>query len=657
MFAEVVFNLPLEKSFHYSITDSQAKTLRPGMRVMAPFGARRLVGTVLSLIDKSSIPGIKPIQRIIDPVPLIADERWDIAQWMHQSYACSYGEALAAMMPAQLRLKPMDMEQPTLFEEPQLKIKLNKDQEEAFGKINSAIQSNRYEGFLLFGVTGSGKTELYLRAIAESLRKGKTAICLIPEISLTPQTIERFKERFGDTVAVWNSRLSTKERGLVWQGILNGSKQIVVGARSAIFAPLKNIGTIIIDEEHEQAYKQEDVPRYHSREVAEFRAQKNNAVLLMGSATPSIESFYGTKEGKWTLLHLPDRVGAAALSRVDVLDMRGQFAKRRSAAVFSPQLRLSIEQALEANHQVLLLLNRRGFSRVAQCQECGYVLYCRRCAIPLIYHASAETLLCHYCGYEQKPSEDCPECDKGQIKFKGIGTEKIESELHRYFPQASIARMDADTTKDKEAHQDMYDALRSEKVNLLVGTQMIAKGHHFPNVTLVGVISADTSLNLPDFRAGERTFDLLTQVAGRAGRGDHAGKVLIQTFNPDHYAIQCAAKQDYEGFYAHEIQTRKDFELPPFFHFIELLLKHSQKDKVFAVADLLATKLKGPAEKLGFKVLGPAPHRIPKLKSSYRVSLILKGKHREVILKGLKQVLAPGRKFEGLPVVIDVNPS
>lgn len=654
--AEVAFNLPLEKTFHYSIPEDFKETLQAGMRVAVPFGRLKKQGFVVSLTDKSPFKELKSIQRIIDPLPVIADERWKLAQWMADYYFCSIGEALAAMVPSQLRIRQppaQPSQQNWLKGRPQ---SLFSAQQAALGQILSGAGQANPKPLLLHGVTASGKTEIYLQAIEAMLQKGKSSICLIPEIALTPQTLHRFQERFGSLVVAWHSRLSTKQRSLAWSQMLASQPCVVVGARSAIFAPLKNIGLMILDEEQEATYKQEGVPRYHAREVAIKRAQLLGAQVVLGSATPSIETYHAASQGTYALARLPDRIGSKPMPAVEIVDMTSQWAGRSRGGPLSQRLQQALDKTVANGQQAMLMLNRRGFARVAQCQSCGFVVRCKDCVVPLIYHASAQALRCHYCSAQESLADICSACKKGYLKFRGSGTERIESELHKHYPAASIARMDRDTTKAKESHQAIYDSMRSGAIGLLVGTQMVAKGHDFPEVTLVGIVSADTALNLPDFRAGEWTFDLLAQAAGRAGRGDNPGTVIIQTYCPSHYAIQAAKTHDFLGFYKDEIAMREQVKLPPFVHLVELMVHSYSKSRVTEAADQLGEILRKKAGHSGARVLGPAPHRIPRLRKDYRMCLLLKGESASAMLGLLRQVLQPGRKFEGLPVTVDVDP-
>jgi len=460
--------------------------------------------------------------------------------------------------------------------------------------------------FLLHGVTGSGKTEIYLQAIAHALEQGKGAIVLVPEISLTPQTVERFKARFSSgklqtLVAVLHSHLSAGERHDEWHKIRQGRARIVIGARSAVFAPVEPLGLIIVDEEHESTYKQEEAPRYHARDVAIMRGQMENAVVVLGSATPSMESYFNCKKGKFTLLELPERVDDQKMPRVRVVDMRQASFKEKGPPLFSPQLKEAITQRLERNEQTILFLNRRGYSTSLQCPKCGYVANCPNCSLTLTYHRPEQKLSCHICGHNEKVPTVCPEpkCKNPAIRFAGTGTQKVEDILGKLFPQARIKRMDADVMRKKDDYRRVLGEFRHGKIDILIGTQMIAKGLHFPNVTLVGIIYADMALHQPDFRAGERTFQLLTQVAGRAGRGDVEGEVFVQAFTPFHPAIQYARRHDFVGFYEQEIEFRKQLKYPPTGRVALLTLKGRSEDKVKFSAEHLKRELE--------KLTGSAP--------------------------------------------------
>ncbi len=518
--------------------------------------------------------------------------------------------------------------------------------------------------FLLHGVTGSGKTEVYLQAIAHSLAKGRGAIVLVPEISLTPQTVERFKARFSSgpvrtAIAVLHSHLSAGERHDEWHKIRDGRAKIVIGARSAVFAPVEPLGLIIVDEEHEHSYKQEEAPRYNARDVAVVRGQMEKATVVLGSATPSMESFHNAKKGKYRLLELPTRADNAKMPVVRVVDMRMVARKQKDQTVLSPQLKEAILQRLEKKEQVMLFLNRRGFATSMQCPKCGYIAQCPNCSVSLTYHRAAQQLRCHICNHQSKAPSICPEasCGNPAIRFAGLGTEKVETTLAKIFPHARISRMDSDTLKRKEDYRRILGDFRTGKIDILVGTQMIAKGLHFPNVTLVGIIHADLGLHVPDFRAGERTFQLLTQVAGRAGRGDIEGEVWIQAFTPFHPAIQYARRHDVLGFYEQEIEFREQLRYPPFARVALLTFKGRNEEKVEFTAKHFR-KLLDPlaAEFNDLKLAGPAPAPLAKAESFHRFQIMLRAGQMSRLSRRLSEISLANRLPDDIRLVIDIDP-
>ncbi len=515
---------------------------------------------------------------------------------------------------------------------------LTKEQQFAYQAIVQSMIKQQSETILLHGVTGSGKTEVYLQAIAKGLEKKREAIVLVPEISLTPQMVQRFKERFGDQVAVLHSRLSHGERYDEWRKIRRGEVQIVIGARSAIFAPLSNIGLIIIDEEHESSYKQEENPKYHAREIAQWRAKMHRATLVLGSATPSVESYYRARTGEYKWIQLKERVHGRPFPQVEVVDMRTEL-REGNRSMFSRSLLTSLQACMDRGEQAVLFLNRRGFATFVMCRECGETLICPHCDISLTYHQSNQTIRCHYCGYIERVPQICPHCQSRHIRHFGTGTQRVEEELLRQFPERKVIRMDIDTTRRKGSHERLLNQFRDQKADVLLGTQMIAKGLDFPNVTLVGVIAADTMLHLPDFRATERTFQLLMQVGGRAGRHERPGKVIIQTYHPDHYSIQLAATYQVENFYRQECAMRKKHLYPPFCGLVTVLISHLDRILLLKYSQqmeqYLRQHLAGTCQ-----LLGPVPPTIPKLKDRYRLQMIIKFQEkREIILK-VKKVLA-----------------
>jgi primosomal protein N' (replication factor Y) (superfamily II helicase) len=553
---------------------------------------------------------------------------------------------------------------------------LNPDQAAALAAILSALDRPNAPAspptaalapntFLLHGVTGSGKTEVYLQALAHTLQQGKGAIVLVPEISLTPQTVERFKARFCSgprptLVAVLHSHLSAGERHDEWHKIRQGRARIVIGARSAIFAPVEPLGLIIVDEEHEPSYKQEEAPRYHARDVAVIRGQFEHAIVVLGSATPSMESYHNARSGKYALLDLPLRADDKKLPLVRVIDMRQEARKDKGIPIFSQKLRSEITTRLERREQVMLFLNRRGYATSLQCPQCGYVAGCPNCSVSLTYHRSRERLVCHLCGHQAPAPTSCPEskCRNPAIRMAGLGTERVEETLTRLFPKAQIRRMDSDTLKRKEDYRRILGDFRTGKIDILLGTQMIAKGLHFPNVTLVGIIHADQGLHQPDFRAGERTFQLLTQVAGRAGRGDVEGEVIIQAFTPFHPAIQHARRHDFVGFYEQEITFRRQLHYPPLARVALLTLKGRNEDKVKLSADHVGAEVAKALRTLPDLILaGPAPAPLRKAETYYRHQIMLRSRKMTSLGRHLSDCILSLRLPEDVALSIDVDPA
>ena len=555
---------------------------------------------------------------------------------------------------------------------------LNPAQSKVFDEIREILASEpntkreRPPTFLLHGVTGSGKTEVYMQAMADVLAAGKSAIVLVPEISLTPQTASRFVGRFGEQVAVLHSRLSAGERYDQWHRIQKGDASIVIGPRSAVFAPVKNLGLLIIDEEHSDSYKSDTAPRYHARKVAQKRSELANCPVVLGSATPSLESFHLAKNGQYKLLTLPTRVRNRKMPKVHIVDMRSEL-KKGNRTIFSDLLRSSIEERLVRREQIILFLNRRGHSTYVFCRNCGYVEQCDNCSISLTFHFETKQLVCHHCGDKRPTQQSCPQCGSPAIRYFGLGTEAVEQEVQKVFPKANVKRFDADSTARKNAHQQILEAFEGQKIDILIGTQMVSKGLDFPNVTLVGVITADTALNLPDFRAGEQTFSLLTQVAGRSGRAELEGKVVIQTYMPEHYCIAAAQKHDYTGFYTQELEARSAFRYPPFSHVATLLLRGKNEKEVIdaahAVRDHLEIRLTDhgntsphvsntDVEKV--EILGPAPAPLSKIEGKFRWHFLLRSNSVEKIsqlLKALTHESLSTIKSNAVELVIDIDPT
>lgn len=536
------------------------------------------------------------------------------------------------------------------------KLPLQAQQQAAFDAVKNAMDNHQDRVFLLQGVTGSGKTEVYLQLIQEALDKGKEAILLVPEISLTPQMVNRLKSRFGNQVAVLHSQLSTGEHFDEWRKLKHGQSKIAVGARSSIFAPLDNIGLIILDEEHESTYKQSDNPRYHAREVAKWRASYHQAPVILGSATPSLESRARAQNGVYQLLEMPERSNQKPLPPVDIIDMREEF-KHKNYYQFSRQLRDQMQATMDRGEQVALMLNRRGFANFMQCRDCGYTFQCPNCDVSLTYHYHDKQLQCHYCGYNEARPQRCPHCGQTHLREFGTGTEKVEQEINELFPNKTVARMDMDTTRRKGSHERILKQIADKKADILLGTQMIAKGLDFPNITLVGIINADTTLYLPDFRAAERTFQLLTQMSGRAGRGELDGQVLIQTYNPDHYALTLAKDHDYDQFYLTEMQYRKLNQYSPYFYTVRFTISNFDDHTTQATAAKVAAILH-KANIQGTKVIGPAQSTISRINNQYYYQLLYQHRGSQAIQAVLQEIQDKAQEWskDKIYVSIDVDP-
>jgi primosomal protein N' (replication factor Y) (superfamily II helicase) len=535
---------------------------------------------------------------------------------------------------------------------------LNDEQQRAVAEIRGWLDAGTYTTALLHGVTGSGKTEVYLRAVEAALGRGRTALVLVPEIALTLWVSRLCRARFGDGVAVLHSGLADQERAREWWRVREGEARVVVGTRSAVFAPLERLGLVIVDEEQESSYKQEEAPRYHGRDVAVMRAKLTGAVALLGSATPSLESFQHARQGKYRLLRLEARVENRPLAPVEVVDLREDFRQSHRAGPVSEKMQAAIGARLEAGTQALVLVNRRGYSWFALCRSCGAAVLCENCSIALTFHKGRERLVCHYCGFSRRVPKACPQCASEYLYFVGAGAEQIEERLRSLFPSARVGRLDRDTARSKHAFERILGAFAAGRIDILVGTQMVAKGHDFQRVTLVGVVSADAQLGFPDFRAAERTFQLLTQVAGRAGRGALPGQVFVETYYPEHYAIQLAARQDYHAFFERELHFRRLMHYPPFVALASLLVRDTRLEQAIRWSRQLAALLE-PMETRGVKVLGPAPAPLARLKREYRFQFLLKSPRRAALHAVLSECLA-FCTAKGIPdraILLDVDPA
>ncbi|MCX5751514.1 MAG: primosomal protein N' [Candidatus Saganbacteria bacterium] len=669
MYAEVILSKPsrdLDRIYHYSIPLELSSKIQIGSQVKIPFGKREEVGYVVGFSETTDIEAtrIKPIAGIISEEPIFDRDAVEIADWISNYYLAYKISCLRLIMPPGTRGKEKlkkpakaKMVQGSVDRVQDYEIKNGlsptPEQARALETINELIEANRSETILLYGVTASGKTEVYLQAIANVLIKGKNAIVLVPEVGLTPQLVERFKERFSDHIAIFHSGLTEKKRKTEWLRVKNGLARIVLGTRIALFAPLKNIGIIVLDEEYEVTYKQEQSPKYHAREVAGFLAKRANSPLVLGSATPTVETFYKAKQGEYKLQVLPHRIDNRPFPEVKIVDMKEE-QKAGNLGVLSRDLRKALVETFKRGEQAILFLNRIGFFTAVICRDCGKPLKCPHCSVALIYYPNSSQLACNHCNYKIKTPVICPNCQSTSIRYVGTGTQRIEQEVAVVYPKVRILRFDRDTTAKKGAHEAIYGTFKEGKADVLIGTQMVTKGLDIANVTLVAAVLADTSLSMPDFRAAEHTFQLLTQVAGRAGRHHLPGKVIIQTYNPDHCVIQAAAKHDYDLFFNEEIKTREDAGFPPFSSLINILFASDSLERAQKTAEdlqkFLAKRLKEE------EVLGPIPAAIPKLKGMHRFQILLKGKDLDVLRLALQQSLQKLVIPKDVRVVVDVEP-
>ncbi len=709
-------NINVDKTFDYIVPFEYIENIKIGMRVKVPFASRELEGFVLDLVNSTDDNyELKEIISIVDTEPILNNELLHLGQFMSKKYFSTLISCYQTMLPKALKaqnkttinkkmikyvelcsnsfpkLKPnqekiveylringkVKKEEvnkisvsgvntlikngiiiESLIEEYRLvtkdinkekeTFKLTAEQQKAKNKILSQTQSSV---FLLHGVTGSGKTVVYMEIVEEMLNRGKDSIFLVPEISLTPQMVYHFKSRFGDEVAVLHSRLSEGEKYDEYRKIVEGKVHIVVGARSAVFAPFKNLGAIIIDEEHTTSYKQDNNPKYSAIEIAIERAKNNNAIVILGSATPSLETYARSIKGLYTLVELKHRVNTNNLPLVEIVDMSKE---KHRGSIFSSRLITEVNKRLEEHEQIILLLNRRGYSSFITCSNCGYTAKCPHCDITLTYHKTSNTLRCHYCGYADKMNDICPSCGEKAIKTLGTGTEKVEEEIKKVF-NARVVRMDLDTTSKKGSHEKIITAFKNHEYDILLGTQMIAKGLDFSNVTLVGVINADTSLMIPNYRSNEYTFQLLMQTAGRSGRGEKNGSVIIQTFNPEHYAITLASKHDYIDFFKQEMEVRRKLSYPPYYYLIYIKVIGKDYNKISVESNKIASIL--TRELKNSKILGPTTCSVFKLNGLFRFGIIIKYKKEEKMEEVLQSLVNHYKGNQAVKVDIDVNPN
>ena len=658
MIAEIVINSPahgLGRIFDYKISDELSGTVTVGQMVTVPFGVgnRLETGFIVGLKEKSEFKRLKKIDKIIDIGFVLGEKEFELAKWISKTYFCNLGVVLNLFFVDKVNAR----KEKILNYNSTNDFIPTTEQQNAIDILSDTYLENGKKEFLLHGVTGSGKTEVYIQVIRNFLDKGYGAIVLVPEISLTPQTVKRFVERLGDTVAVFHSRLSKGEKYLEWQKVNEGKAKVVVGARSALFTPVKNLGIVIIDEEHDSSYKSGQSPYYHAREVASKLCEINKATLVLGSATPDISTYYKAKNGEISLIELKERTNHRELPKTDIIDMREELVSGNKT-IFSKKLYDEIKENLAKKEQTILFLNRRGYSTFVSCRKCGFVAKCKNCNIALTYHMDSNSLECHYCGAKWTNPEVCPICHEKYIKYFGIGTQKIENVVRKIFPEASVIRMDLDTTTKKDAHEEILNKFRKENIDIMIGTQMIAKGHDFPNVTLVGVMAADTSLNSNDFYSAERTFSLLTQVSGRAGRAEKNGRVIVQTYESDNYSIVAAKDHDYEKFYNQEILLREQLNYPPFCDITLINISGDKEEEV--IED--SRKIREVFEKY-FKenedvtVLKEVPSPISKIKNKYRFRIIIKSDVNKKINEDVYSILNSDEFNEiNSEFTVDFNP-
>lgn len=656
--AEVVvrINHPrLDKVFHYLIPQKMDKP-QLGMRVKVPFGPRLVEGWVVGYSEAEEGILLREIAEITATEPDFTEEMLKLAHWMAGYYMHPLSEILELMSPPKAPKRPLELTIPESGPQHSAEgIVLTDEQQAALTKIMDGLNRQEGSSFLLYGVTGCGKTEVYLRSAQAALERGCQVLYLVPEIALTPQMDAIFRSWFGEEVAVWHHRLTGREKYKTWEGIKRGFYKVLIGPRSAVFAPFKTLGLVIIDEEHDPAYKQQEKPHYHARQVALWRARYNKAVIVLGSATPSLESYTAAVAGKTQVLSIKKRPPGRYLPRVSVVDMKEEVEKGNLSSL-SRYLVEQIRLRLAKEEQVILFLNRRGYAPLVFCPSCGEVLKCRNCSISLIYHKQTRDLRCHYCNIRRAVPEVCPSCgNRKGMRFLGTGIQKVEKELNEILPDSRVVRLDYDATRKKGAFQRILGSFYRREADILLGTQMVAKGHDFPGVTLVGVLNADLSLNLPDFRSAEHTFQLLTQVSGRAGRGTQPGEVVVQTLYPDHYSITAACEGDHHYFYREEMRRRRYLEYPPFGELIRVRLTGDDEEKVISLSAQMTEELRCVLNPDQIAVLGPAPASVVRVKGYYRYQVMLKGKCRPVRRK-IRECLGVYQKNNSVIISIEVDP-
>jgi primosomal protein N' (replication factor Y) len=663
-FVNVAIPVPLHRTFTYKLPDGYSRLARPGTRVVAPFRRQLKIGFITETnVTPPKGAKIKELKDFPDEEPQVSEKLIRLIKWISDYYAAPIGEVFAAAIPNLLgnvneiekKRRPANFSYDIEGFGKEADFKLNPAQQKVLSGIVEIIDQQKFAVALLHGVTGSGKTEVYLRLIEKVIASGKETILLVPEISLTPQLVGRVVSHFGEEVAVYHSGLTAVNQLNQWQRIKDGGVKIVVGTRSAIYAPFKNLGAIIVDEEHDNSYKQEESPRYHARDTAIMRAKLEQAVVVLGSATPSIESLANAKGDKYHYFHLPERHGLATMPEIKVVDMRKEIKSNLLNPYLSVELMSEIGKTFKNGHQTLLFLNRRGYANFFLCQDCGSIPECPNCQITLTYHKGARALRCHYCDYKIVAPNICPDCKSVEFGPVGSGTEMIEEVIKEKIPSARIARLDRDTATTETKRREVLKKMHKGELDILIGTQMITKGHDFPSVTLVGIISADQSIHFPDFRSSERTFQLLTQVSGRAGRALHPGKVLIQTYSPEHISIQTASEQKMEDFISSELELRKALHYPPYYRLANVKIVGNKETSVETASKQIFNMLCGDTE---LKLLGPSPAPLALLRGKVRWQILIKSSSARQLASSLSKLKwqIDNRPFRGVQVLIDVDP-
>ncbi len=639
-YAEIIVGLNqprVDRIFSYRIPETMQEQVVPGTVVEVPFGKgnRKERGFVLEVADRTDYDPeqVKEIRKVLSEQAVFTEEQLSFARWMQSYYDAPLGACLSLWVPRQATRKPRKKTEAEAPEVPaSLPLPLNAEQARAAQAVSRCIHEKMHRVFLLHGITGSGKTEVYMHLIRETLEQGRQAILLVPEISLTPQLIDIFEKRFGAQVGVTHSRMTDAQRAALWRKARAGQIRIVIGPRSALFTPFENTGLLILDEEHETTYKSEQSPRYHARDAAIEMGRRKGIPVVLGSATPQVETYYKALHGEYTLLELKKRaVPGAGLPVSKIIDMREEMAEG-NMSIFSRDLVRGLAERLQKGEQSILFLNRKGYSTFVSCRSCGFVLKCPRCYLPYTWHKDQNLLICHHCGKEVQPVTTCPECGSPYIRHFGTGTQRVEEELKGLFPQARVLRLDTSVIRGEETYRDIYEQFRDQEADILVGTQIVAKGFDFPHVTLVGVISADMVLYSEDYHSTERTYQLLTQVSGRAGRADIPGEVLIQTYSPEHYSIQDAARSDYLAFYQSELTARRLIGAPPFTHILQFLLTGENEEALERQTAQFHQMLVHYGAERGFRILGPSPASLERINNVFRRRILVKLEDRDRLM-------------------------